>query len=408
MSHTKTQRHKERRNVTNMTKKRFLLIFLILACLISCNTEKRNPLGEGFVGRDPGDTVALPAVPLTSARSFHSLIFPTVMGEQEELLVGQMNGFLLRSLLRFNVPDEFSGGVPPGLTIDSLRVNLGIRSARLVENTSLIALRPDSPWKELQTYVDTLSLVETEVLATPIPDAVAQVFADRVRIDLPVSLLKDAIESSSLSMEILLQPDGEAPFLLDIFAREATDIRADATIPELEVVYRVGDVTERVAVQTDADTYWSARINGGPPENLIILSEGLFYGSVMNFDLPNIPQGATINSAKLQLDIDLDRSYFSSFPIEIYGLQIAEGDTAFTRFNAEFPIEPTKATYPINQTLIQAWASGARENHGLALSPLNFTSSTGLPALLNSPPLIRWLVLKDVRLNLIYSLSPEL
>ena len=391
-----------------MMRKRFLLIFLIVACLTGCNTEKRNPLGEGFVGRDPGDIVALPAIPLKSARSFHSLVFPTVMGEQEELLVGQMNGFLLRSLLRFEVPDQLSGGVPPGLTIDSLRVNLGIRSAQLVENASLVALRPDSPWEELQTYVDTISLVESEVLATPIPDAVAQVVEDRVWIDLPVSLLKDAVDTGALSVEILLQPDGEAPFLLNIFAREATDIRADAPIPELEAVYRVGDVIERETVQADADTYWSARVNGGPPEDLAILAEGFFYGSVLNFDLPNIPQGATINSAKLQLDIDLDRSHFSSFPIEIYGLQIAEGDTAFTRFNAEFPIEPATATYTINQTLIQAWASGARENHGLALSPLNFTSVTGLPALLNSPPLIRWIVLRDVRLNLIYSLPPEL
>ena len=387
-----------------MIKRRFLLIFVFAAFLAGCNTEKRNPLGEGFVGRDPGDIVALPAVPLKSARSFHSLVFPTVMGQQEELLVGQMNGFVLRSLLRFSVPDELSGGVPPGLTIDSLHVTLGVRSARLVENASLIALRPDSPWEELQTYVDTLTLVETEVLATPIPGAVVQVFDDRVRIDLPVSIMEDAIDAGSETVEILLQPDGDASFLLDIYARETTS----GQIPELEAVYRVGDVTARAAVQTDADTYWSARVNGGPPEDLAILSEGLFYGSVLNFDLPNIPPGATINSAKLQLDIDLDRSFFSSFAFEIYGLRIAEGDTAFTRFNERLLLEPATATYTMNQTLIQAWISGARENHGLALSPLNFTSATGLPSLLNSPPLIRWLVLKDVRLNLIYSLPPEL
>lgn len=391
-----------------MIKKRFLLIFALAAFFAGCNTEKRNPLGEGFVGRDPGDTVALPAVPLKSARSFQSLIFPTVMGEQEELLVGHMNGLLLRSLLRFTVPDELSGGMPPGLELDSLRVNLGIRSARLVENASLIALRPDSPWEELQTYVDTTRWVESEVLATPIPGAVAQVFEDRIRVDLPVSLLKNAIEAGDQSVEIMLQPAGEASFLLDIFAREATDIRADAPIPELEAVYRVGDVTERAAVQADADTYWSARVNGGPSEDLAILAEGFFYGSVLDFDLPNIPQGATINSAKLQLDIDLDRSYFSSFPIEIYGLRIAEGDTAFTRFNERLLLEPATATYTINQTLIQAWISGVRENHGLALSPVSFVSLRGLPMPLNSPPLIRWIVLRDVRLNLIYSLPPEL
>lgn len=391
-----------------MTKKQFLLIFLLAAFLAGCNTEKHNPLGEGLVGRDPGDIVTLPAVPLKSAGSFHSLIFPTVMGEQEELLVGQMNGFLLRSLLRFEVPDQLSGDVPPGLTIDSLRVNLGIRSARLIENASLVALRPDSPWEELQTYVDTISLVESEVLATPIPGAVAQVFEDRVRIDLPVSLVKDAVEAGSPFVEILLQPNGEAPFLLDIFAREATAIGADALIPELEAVYRVGEATERAAVQAGADTYWSARVNGGPSENLVILAEGLFYSSVLNFDLPHIPQGATINSAQLQLDIDLDRSYFSSFPFEVYRLTIAEGDTTFTRYNEALLIEPTTTTYTINHTLIQAWISGVQLNHGLALSPLNFTSPTGFPTLLNSPPLIRWIVLKDVRLDLIYSLPPEL
>ena len=389
-----------------MMRNRFLLTLMIVGCLAGCNTEKRNPLGEGFVGRDPGEIVALPAVPLKSARSYQSLIFPTVMGEQKELLVGQMNGFLLRSLLRFNVPDELSGGVPPGLTVDSLRVNLGIRSARLVENASLMVLRPDSPWAELQTYVDTTLWVESEVLATPIPGAVAQVFADRVRIDLPVSLLKDAVDAGSTSFDILLRPDGEAPFLLDIFAREAIDIRADAPIPELEVVYRVGDVAQRAAVQTDADTYWSARINGGPPEDLAIISEGLFYGSVLNFDLPSVPQGATINSAKLQLDFDLDRSYFSSFPFEIYGLTIAEGDTSFTRYNERLLIEPTTTTYTINHTLIQAWISGARANQGLALSPLNLITGFSVP--LNSPPLIQWIVLKNVHLNLIYSLPPEL
>ena len=190
-----------------------------------------------------------------------------------------MNGFVLRSLLRFSVPDELSGGVPPGLTIDSLHVTLGVRSARLVENASLIALRPDSPWEELQTYVDTLTLVETEVLATPILGAVVQVFDDRVRIDLPVSIMEDAIDAGSETVEILLQPDGEASFLLDIYARETTS----GQIPELEAVYRVGDVTARAAVQTDADTYWSARVNGGPPEDLAILSEGFVLRQCLKF-----------------------------------------------------------------------------------------------------------------------------
>ncbi len=400
-----------------MIKKQFLLLVALVGFLVGCNTEKRNPLGPGLVGRDPGDVVAVSDIPLRSAQSFHVLIFPTRMGEQEELLVGQMNGFLLRGLLRFTVPigqlAGDAGGVSSDLVVDSLRVNLGIRSARLIENASLVALQPDSPWEELQTFVDTVSLAESEVLATPIPGAITQVLEDRIQIDLPVSLLEAArhSEADAPSVEILLQPEGEASFLLDIFAREASAAGSSVPIPELELVYRVGDLPERTTVQADADTYWSARVNGGPPKDLLILSEGLFYGSILNFDLPtDIPPGATINSAKLQFDIDLDRSYFASFFFEIYHLEFSEGarDTTFTRYNTPLSAEPTTATYTFNQSLIQAWTSGAQVNHGLALSPINFTSASGLPALLHSPPLIKWLVLKDVRLDLVYSLPPEL
>ena len=403
-----------------MMKKQLPLIFALAALLGGCNTEKSNPLGGGLIGRDPGDAVALSGIPLRAAqsRSFYLRNFPVRMGEQEELLVGQMNGFLLRSLLRFTVPigqlATDAGGVSSDLTVDSLRVSLGIRASRLVENASLAALTPDSPWGELQTFVDTLALTATEVPATPIAGARTRVLEDRVQIALPASLLEDArqAEAEAPTVEILLQPDGTADFLLDLFAREATAAGSGVAIPELELVYRVGELPDRATVRAGADTYWSARVNGGPPDNLLILSGGLFYGSILNFDLPaDIPPGATINSAKLRFDIDLDRSYFSSFPFGIYRLTVLEGarDTAFTGYNTgstSLSAEPTTATYTFDGLLIQAWISGVRENHGLALSPLNFPSPSGLP--LKSPPLIRWLVLKDARLDLIYSPPPEL
>ena len=402
-----------------MIKKQWLLIFAFAALLGGCNTEKRNPLGDGLIGRDPGDAVAVSDIPLLSAQSgsFQLRIFPTRMGERSELLVGQMNGFMLRSLLRFTVPigqlAGDAGGLSSDLTVDSLRVNLGIRASRFVENASLAALTPDSPWEELQSFVDTLTLAETEVSATPIAGAIAQVIEGRVQIALPASILEDARQSEPdlPTVELLLQPDGAAEFLLDLFAREAAG--AGAVFPELDLVYRVGEVSDREAVQVDADTYWNARVNGGPPEELLILSEGVFYGSILNFDLPaDIPPGATINSAKLRFEMDLDRSYFSSLPFDIYRLTISEGarDTAFTAYNTggtSLTAEPTIATYTFNQSLIQAWTSGVRENHGLVLSPLNFaTSRLGSP--INSPPAIEWIVLKDVRLDLIYSHPPEL
>ncbi|MDP6037517.1 MAG: hypothetical protein QGG64_03130, partial [Candidatus Latescibacteria bacterium] len=284
---------------------------------------------------------------------------------------------------------------------------------RLPGNTSIVALQPDSPWEELEGFIDTLTLVESDFLTSPIQEATTQVLDDHVLITLPVTLLNAirTVETDSPEVEILLEPEGAGLFLLDFFAREARAAGSNIPIPELHMVYTLNGVVERAVVEPQADTYWGALASGGPSEGLLMLSEGLFFGTILNFDLPStIPPGATVNSAKLEFDIDLDRSYFSAFPFEIYHLEFPAGaaDTVFTRYNTPLLADPAQSTYAFNQSLIQAWMSGAQVNHGLALSPLNFTSSSGLPSLLNSPPLLRWIVMRDVRLNLVYSLPPEL
>jgi len=397
--------------------KSIIFVLLLVGLFAGCNTDKRNPVGGGLLVRDAGQAFELNGIPLSSGKSFQELVFPVVMGEQEELLVGQMNGFVLRSLLRFRVQigelASDAGAVPEDLVVDSLQIRLDIRSSRLPGNTSIVAMQPDSPWEELQGFVDTLTSVESEFLASPILAATTQVLENYVLITLPVTLLNAVrtVEADSPEVEILLQPRGTASFLLDFFAREARAAGTGVPIPELHMVYRVNGLLERAIVEPQADTYWGARVDGGPPEGLLILSEGLFFGTMLKFDLPTaIPQGATINSAKLEFDIDLDHSYFTTFSFEIYHLEFPAGqaDTIFTRYNTPLLADPAQSTYAINQSLIQAWLSGAQVNHGLALSPLNFTSTSGLPSLLNSPPFLRWIVMRDVRLNLVYSLPPEL
>ena len=398
-----------------MTKCQSLFVVLSAVGLFAgCNTDKHNPVGGDLLERDAGRVFELKGIPINSGKSFQELVFPVVMGEQDELLVGQMNGFMLRSLLRFRVKigelASNAGILPEDLVVDSLQIRLDIRSSRLPGNTSIVALQPDSPWEELQGFVDTLTLIESEFLASPIQDATTQVLEDHVLITLPVALLNAVrtVEADSPDVDVLLQPEGTASFLLDFFAREAG---TQGPIPQLHVVYRVGDVVERTIFEPQADTYWGARINGGPPEGLMILSDGFFFGTMLDFDLPaSIPQGATVNFAELEFDIDLDYSYFSTFPFEIYhlGFSAGQADTVFTLYNnAPLLADPATSTYTFRPNLIQAWISGARINQGLALSPLSFTS-LGLPSLISSPPLLKWIVMRDVRLNIVYSLPPEL
>jgi len=235
--------------------KSILFVLFVVGLFASCDTNKRNPVGGDLLARDAGQAFELNGIPLSSGKSFQELVFPVVMGEQEELLVGQMNGFVLRSLLRFRVQigelASDAGAEPEDLVVDSLQIRLDIRSSRLPGNTSIVAMQPDSPWEELQGFVDTLTSVESEFLASPILDATTQVLENYVLITLPVTLLNAVrtVEADSPEVEILLQPVGTASFLLEFFAREARAAGTAVPIPELHMVSRVNGLVARAIVE---------------------------------------------------------------------------------------------------------------------------------------------------------------
>jgi hypothetical protein len=215
----------------------------------------------------------------------------------------------------------------------------------------------------------------------------------------PVSYFEDARAQNPLAPEIdlLLGPELTGDFLLDLVAREAAGGLIDNQPPRMEVIYNTPDA--RLVTTTLADTYWGTRVDGGPPRDLLLLSKGTFYGSILKFDLPDsIPNGATFNSARLELDIDQDRSYFRSFPFEMYhvGFRPVRNDTVYTRYNTQIDVLPDAPEFIFNQALVQAWMTGAQVNRGMALRPLG------------SPLDMTWLVIKGARLKLIYSIPPEL
>lgn len=382
--------------------------YLVLCVvLLGCNTEKTNPVGNGFVSRDPGQVVTLPAIGLKSGASFQEVLLPIIMGQREEILIGQMNGLQFQSLFRFRVPvdslAQLAGGTASDFVADAVTVNLGLRDSRLADQSEVVVLEPNEGWGEIQTFIDSLTLAERDFSASPIPGATGQVVGDTtLTVGLPVSYFDAArnVNAVAPQIEFMVAPDGLNQFLLDVVSREGQTIVAIGRRPEMIVPYRVGSVADTFRVAALADTYLGKRIDGGPRRDQIIVSKGIFFSSILDFDMPtNIPRGATVNSAQLELDLDLDHSYFTALPFELYHVefQTTVSDTLYTLYNTQTEVNPTAtAKFVFNQSLVQAWISGAQVNQGVAMravgTPIDFT----------------WLVIRDARLNVIYSMPPEL
>ncbi len=383
------------------------VLSVVLCCfvLVGCNTNKTNPAGSALVGRDPGQVITSSPIVMEKGETFQEIVLPVVLGEKEELLVGQMNGFEYRSLLRFRVPvdalSKLSGHTTADFLADSLRIHIGIRSKRLGENVAVSVQEPQTLWEEIATFVDSVQLVEKTVLSTPISGALARVVADTdLVVTLPISVFNAARLQNGQEplVNLLLKPEGNAEFLLDLIARQAA-VTTTSKHPKLVLNYRVGGVAATYTTEAIADTYWGTRINGGPSRNSLFLSRGTFFSPILKFAIPaSIPKGATINQASLKIDIDLDRSFYTSIPFEIYHIEMnsAANDTIYTRYNTEQNLVTWQTTIQVRPSLAEAWITGAQVNHGMALRALA------------SPNDMTWVRLRSASLNLIYSLPPEL
>jgi hypothetical protein len=387
---------------------RFIGLYVILClALFGCSTEKISPAGRVLLGRDPGQVVTVPAIGLESGASFQEVLLPIILGQREEILTGQMNGFQFQSLFRFRIPvdslAQLAGGSAADFVAGAVSVKLGLRGERLINQAQVVILQPDQEWGEIQTFVDSLTRSERVFPASLILGATGQVSGDTsLVIDLPISYFDAArlADASAPQLDFMVAPDGIGDFLLDIVTREGLTISALGRQPQLVVPYRVGGVSDTFRVGAAADTYWGRRVDGGPRKELLIVSKGTFYSSILNFTMPSsIPRGATVNSAELELDLDLDHSYFTALPFEMYHVEFetAVDDTTYTIYNTQAEVNPTTTVKVVfNQSLIQGWTSGAQINQGVAIravgTPIDFT----------------WLVIRDARLNIIYSTPPEL
>ena len=388
-----------------LNKTLVLAVLGILLHTTGCETGKQSPVGSQLVGRRSGGIVELPAVPLSGGSSFVELIAPTDKGGDANLLVGRMNGLLFRSLLRFRVPADSlalaSGGTGAAdFQVDSLSIILGINRLQLATGNELRVHRPETIWTDTTFFVDPVTFQEIDFLSSPIEGTQVTVLdASRLRIDVPLAYFADAqgVDPQNPTVDFLLNPEDE-DFLIALISEESQAFGTETLRPQIEVVYTVGTDQARFEAGVSEDTYMVEREGEGPPTDLFLVSKGHFYSSMLKFDIPpTIPKGATINSAVLEVDLDLDRSFLQILPFELHlvDLQTSPLDTTFTAIDQTLQFETGIREFPIPPSLIQGWVSGTFDNDGLAFRARAL------------PPDMMWLVLKAVRLRIIYSLPPE-
>lgn len=370
-----------------------------------CGNRDANPVGNNLVTRGEGRLVELPALPAQPGASRFEGALPLAMGNSEDLLVGRMNGLLFRSLVRVRVNADSlaraaGGAGAADLTVASMRFYLWRRSFLTRGEGGLAVHRPGQAWDEASVFADTLTFVERSFSSSPISGALAVFQADTlVRVDLPAAYVSNLLRTnpSGAQVDVLLAPAAPGDFLAGLVSRNDVLPGTVAQRPKVELVYTVRGSSRTYSGGVTADTYWGARDGAGPGPGTLLLSSGLRFSPIFRFNMPDsIPLGATVSSAQLLLDVDTDQSVFTGFifGIDRVGLSADTGDTVFTRFNS-WRMDPGITSFVLNQSLPQGWISNAAPNMGMALRSRNDAR-------------LSWILIRNPRLKLVYSIPPDL
>ena len=380
-------------------------IMLIGALLPGCGDRQENPVGSELVTRGQGRVVELPLLPSRGGSTRFEGTFSRAFGESDTLLVGRMGGIVLRSLLRVSLdPDTLisavtaAGAVTPD--VQSVRLRIWKREVtRGIED--LEVHHPEEAWDELDAFADTLNHTAATIASSPIEgSAVSSPGDSLIQIDLPPEYLMSGMLESpdAASVDLLLQPAAGSRFFTSLVSRNDALPENANRLPELSVVYTIGGNTFTYVAAVSEDTYWPAR--DGPGPGMLVLSTIVRLSPVFRFDLPDsIPRGATVTSSELRLNYDRSQSRFETFTFSVERINVdsATGDTTFSVVNS-WRFDAQKASYAMDQTLVQGWLSGTTRNLGLALStPITDRQNWNL----------NWVVFHSPMLKVIYSTPPD-
>ena len=379
--------------------------FLVTVLSWGCGSTDPSPVGIDLVDLAGGEVVEIIDIPSLEVRSRFREIFPSVLGRREELLIGQMNGIHYVGLMEMGFePSDFPGGSAGSLVVDSLFVELRIITTRGDLGTMVVSV-PNEPWSELRAFVDTTDFLGSSFNHNPIADTIPARIDSTIRVALPISLFQDAVIASPTNPVVAFGlsggADGDSDFLIAV---AANDTLASANAPQL-VAYLSGPDGSAIArARTTKDTYFAER-RSAPGEGELLIQTGVFYAGVLRFDLPAIPETATVNLVELTMDYDVDRSFLSSLRLRIEQLTVVNGDTSSAVVSGNFLneqiVSPTSSPFRMNldQLLFHGWMSGTRVNEGLIMNPI-FEIVPDLR--------YQWGLFTNPRIRIVYSLPPSL
>jgi hypothetical protein len=381
--------------------------FLLTVSSWGCGSTDPSPVGIDLVDLAGGEVVEIIDIPSLEVRSRFREIFPSVLGRTEELLIGQMNGIHYVGLMEMGFePSDLPGGSAGSLVVDSLFVELRILGDLTRGDLgAMVVSVPNEPWSELRAFVDTTNFLGSSFDHNPIADALPTRIDSTIRVALPVSLFQDAVIASPTNPVVAFGlsggADGDSDFMIVV---SANDTLASANAPQL-VAYLSGPDGSAIArARTTKDTYFAER-RSTPGEGELLIQTGVFYAGVLRFDLPAIPETATVNLVELTMDYDFDRSFLSSLRLRIEQLSVVNGDTSFAVVSGNFLneqiVSPTSSPFKMNldQLLFHGWMSGARVNEGLIINPI-FEIVPDLR--------YQWALFTNPRVRIVYSLPPSL
>ncbi|MEE2754866.1 MAG: hypothetical protein VX910_12850 [Candidatus Latescibacterota bacterium] len=381
-----------------------MVIALLVSVISGCGTTDPSPVGIDLVDLVGGDVVEVREIPATEARSQFREIFPSVLGGAEELLVGRMNGVNFVSLYEmvFDASD-LPSAVGGALQVDSLFVELKILGT-LSRGTldRLTVTLPQEAWTETRAFVDTTDYLASSFQRLKIGEALPSQINSTIRVSLPTSLMQNALQISPTTPVVEFGLSGASDSGNFLIVTAAADTIGSVNAAELVAYVSSASGSWISRAKSTKDTYFAEK-DSDPEPGEILLQTGVFSAGVIRFDLPTIPEAATVNVVEMTMDFDFDRSFLSSLRLRIEQISVVDGDTTAAVVSGnplnEQVVTPVLSPFVLrlDQLLFHGWMSGKSTNHGLIINPI-----------FDIVPDVRyeWALLSNPRLRIIYSLPP--
>ncbi|OGG43505.1 MAG: hypothetical protein A3F84_29540 [Candidatus Handelsmanbacteria bacterium RIFCSPLOWO2_12_FULL_64_10] len=373
--------------------------------LVGCGGENPNPVGAGLVDRrDLGRVIRLNPISPSQKVTTYLGIRPVVNGSLLSMAAGSLNRIGLTALVRFTAPtDEIlsaSGG--KDIRIVRSRLLLTRRSAQGVGSGPVTVWQPLAGWDEQSIFADTTRGVEAPIPLGRIDFVQMADQADTTVIDLAPSFVRGRLRVTGRAagtldtVEVALQAAPGAQFLTTWVATNA--LEEGISRPRLVLTYETPDSLKTLTLIAAHDTFYGVREGGGPDSASLTVGTGFRYWTYLTFPLPDsLPRRATINSARLEAEVAQPGSFPAGVVLGVDRLVISPTtrDTSIAQGGTvEVLAGATSLSVEIGPFVVQAWTTGQVENRGVVLLPVG------------GADLISWVVLRNPRLTIVYSLPP--